>query len=291
MQLNYCFTRAGRAGPEDVAGRIPELTPLRNATVALFGLGCLGAPAAIELAKAGVADLRILDHDTLDPGTLVRWPRGLTVSGHRKVEVIKQWIIDEYPHCKIEAWPFKLGGTRSQKDLRRLPDEKIVADMTQDAALIFDATAEPGVHYYLADYSRELGIPYVGMSGTPGGWGGRVFRMKNDDSESGCYSCYLLWSQDGKIIEPPFDPNGRVQAPGCGDLTFTGTGFDMLAIAMMGVRVVVSTLCGSHDGGYPKMNWDVTHISFRNANGDLVPPVYEHYSLDVHPECPICNLK
>ena len=291
MKCEYCFTRAGRAGPEDIAARIPELTPLRNAKVALFGLGCLGAPAAIELAKAGVAELGILDHDTVDPGTIVRWPRGLTISGRFKTKVIKEWIIHEFPYCKIKDWPSKLGGIRNPDDRNKLPDEQIVEEMTQDANLIFDATAEPGVHNYLAYHARKLGIPYVGMSATPGGWGGRVFRIKNDDSRSGCYWCYLKWSKEDKIIEPPFDPNGSLQTAGCGDTTFTGTGFDMLDIAMMGVRVVVSTLCENHEVGYPRMNWDVTHISFRNEQGELLPPVYMPHSLPVHPECPICNLK
>ena len=169
MKCEYCFTHAGRAGPEDIAARIPELTPLRNAKVALFGLGCLGAPAAIELAKAGVADLRLLDHDTVDPGTLVRWPRGLSVAGRLKTVVIKEWITREYPYCKTKDWRFKLGGTRNPPKRNKPPDESIVAEMTQDASLILDATAEPGVHYYLASHARELAIPYVGMSATPGG--------------------------------------------------------------------------------------------------------------------------
>lgn len=288
-ETSYYFARTGRAGLQDIAARVPELKSLRNAKIALFGLGCLGAPAAIELAKAGVADLYILDHDTVDPGTLIRWPRGLSVSGQLKTEVIKELISRDYPYCRIKDWPFKIGSTRDPTNNNKPPDEEILAEMTQDASLIFDATAEFGVNNYLTNHARQLGIPYVGMSATPGGWGGRVFRVKNDNSKNGCYLCYLKWSEEDKIIEPPFDSNGSIQTPGCGDPTFTGTGFDMLEISMMGVRVVVSTLCGNAEDGYPSMNWDVTHISFRNEQGELVAPLYTTHRLDIHPKCPNCQ--
>ena len=37
--------RSGRAGIDAVQVRVPELAPLRDKRIAVFGLGCLGAPS------------------------------------------------------------------------------------------------------------------------------------------------------------------------------------------------------------------------------------------------------
>src|SRR5215216_2105745 len=42
----FYLARPGVAGRADLKARIPELAPLANHAVALFGLGCIGAPSA-----------------------------------------------------------------------------------------------------------------------------------------------------------------------------------------------------------------------------------------------------
>ena len=72
------------ASPTDLFTRIPELKPLREKTVAVFGLGCLGAPSVLEFARAGVECIRLVDFDVVDPATGVRWPLGFSQrSGER----------------------------------------------------------------------------------------------------------------------------------------------------------------------------------------------------------------
>ena len=43
----------------------PAIARLRNATVAVFGCGSVGAPVAINLARAGVGKLVLVDKQTL----------------------------------------------------------------------------------------------------------------------------------------------------------------------------------------------------------------------------------
>ena len=60
------FVRAGRAGREDLTSRIPELSQLHKKTVTVIGLGCLGAPSVLELARCGVGEIRIIDFDIVE---------------------------------------------------------------------------------------------------------------------------------------------------------------------------------------------------------------------------------
>lgn len=126
------------------------------------------------------------------------------------------------------------------------------------------------------------------MSGTYGGWGGKVLRILPNQL-SGCWLCYRYACENGTIPEPPSDLSGEIQPAGCADPTFTGSGFDMLQVALQGVRVAISALCAGYEGGYPSMSWDVTLISLRSEDGLLIPPTYNTYEIPPDESCPYCG--
>src|SRR5687768_13956291 len=67
------FARPARIGRSDLLSRAPELAPLPNKKVVIVGLGCLGSTTAMSLARAGVGELHLVDHDFVDPATTGRW--------------------------------------------------------------------------------------------------------------------------------------------------------------------------------------------------------------------------
>lgn len=282
--------RTSRVGPSDLFERLPELQGVENHSVAVFGLGCIGAPSAIELAKAGIGELRILDGDFVDPGTVRRWPVGLSAAGLRKVDVIKQLLRRDYPYTKVKPFDVRLGGTV----LGPIPpvyksDLKIVSEMVEGMSLIYDATAEYGVQSFLSQIARNCGIPYISVDGTQGGWGGRICRIL-PGTDKPCWACFI--SALGVTIRPPpAAPNatGVIQPEGCGEPTFTGAGFDLAQLALSGVRMAVSTLCAGAEERYPKTDWDVMIVAFRNGSGRLIRPRFRTYKLKRNPECPVCG--
>jgi molybdopterin/thiamine biosynthesis adenylyltransferase len=286
-EMTMYFTKAGRAGRDDLVLRSPELRCLTEKAVAVFGTGCLGAPSALEFARAGVADLRLLDPDRVDPGTIGRWPLGMNIVGLPKVDVLAEFVKRNYPGTTVRPVVHRIGATRFGAEGER-SDLDVMEEMTAGVSLIYDATAEIGVQQYLAMTAAELGIPYVSVAGTYGGWGGKVVCIRPEET-AGCWMCCRCALDDGTIAEPPSDPDGQVQARGCGDVTFTGAGFDMAQVAMTGVRTAVATLCEGADGGYPAMDWDVTTITLRDESGGVMVPKYDQYSLAKHPECPLCS--
>lgn len=88
--------RAGRAGRGDLAARVPSLSTLTNYRITVAGLGCVGAPSAIELAKCGVRQLCVIDPDFVDPATVRRWPLGLAAAGFNKADIIKDFLEANY---------------------------------------------------------------------------------------------------------------------------------------------------------------------------------------------------
>jgi hypothetical protein len=73
--------RTLRAGREDRGARAPAAAALAGKTIAVFGLGAIGAPLAVELARNGCGELRLVEPDDVEPGNAVRWPLGARAWG------------------------------------------------------------------------------------------------------------------------------------------------------------------------------------------------------------------
>lgn len=280
------FTRQGRTGPGDLAARTPELRGMQQKTIAVFGLGCLGAPSALEFARTDIGAIRLLDHDIVDPATSGRWPFGLDAAGLYKVNVIADFLGKNYPATRVVPVVHCVVGIRHPSSDAK-SDSDVVEEFVAGTSLIYDATAEVGVQHFLSGLAWELQIPYVAVVGTYGAWGGKVVSIIPGRTQ-GCWLCYRYACQDGTIAEPPSDPSGKVQPRGCAEVTFTGAGFDMGEVAIAGVRTAVAALDQEYDESYPRAPWDVLTMAFRNDSGQLIVPHFRGYELQRHPRCPLC---
>lgn len=282
-----CFVRADRAGRVDLASRVPELARLSSKTVAVFGAGGIGAPAVIELARAQTGELRLVDHDRFDPATAVRWPLGLAVANQPKVEALRNHLRLHYPYTNVRTWVHRLGQVRDP-GLPMLSDMRVLDEVLDGSDLIFDATAEIGIHNILSDAARERSMPYVYAHTTLGAWGGLVARVVPGRTE-GCWLCLQYALHDGTIPEPASNPHGTVQPAGCADPTFTGAGFDVATVSLEAVRTMCGILCEGMPDGYPDADWDVATLSLRDKHGRRAPATWRTFGLARHQACPRCS--
>lgn len=286
-RYSLLMARGGRAGKADIQGRNPALRGLENKKVAVFGLGCLGAPSALEFAKAGVGELRLLDNDYVEPGTIVRWPFGLqSAAGKDKSHFLSHMIAADYPFTKVMCAVCRLGKAQlSSASNNDLSERAVLTKILDGIDLIYDATAELTINRLLSSLAAERGIPYILVAGTPGMWGGRIVRIKQGEGQ-GCWSCYRHATMEGEIPSPMSDEvNGLVAPEGCSAPTFTGTSFDASEISMGGVRLAVSTLMEDISGGYPATPWDVAIVNLRDKNGASVLPQWQSHHLAKHQKC------
>jgi len=284
--------RSQRVSESDFLARIPELAGLRQCSVGIVGLGGIGAPSALEFARCQVGELRLLEYDFVEAGTLVRWPFGMSVAGYPKLHVVYNAIKRNHPYTRLQAFPGRIGmASRRRPDAR--PQHEVLSEFLDGLDLIYDATAEWGVQHLLSILASEWGIPQVYVSGTEGGWGGVVARCI--PGQAGCWFCWKKHIEEGTIPAPPAQPNGLIQPRGCGTRTFTGAGFDLAPVVSQGVRVAVQTVLSSgssrSDGtSYPPSDFDVSVLYLRERKGTTSGcPRWEHYQLPVHSECPHCR--
>lgn len=78
------FLPTYRAGEADLSTRVPAVRILRDRKVAVVGVGAVGAPLAVELARIGCRKIHLLDYDVVEPGNSIRWPLGASAWGRGK---------------------------------------------------------------------------------------------------------------------------------------------------------------------------------------------------------------
>lgn len=262
------FVRVGRVGEEALGARMPAVAGLRSKRIALVGLGALGAPACLELARSGVGELILVDNDVVDPATVRRWPIGWPAFGEAKALVLKERIEQEYPWTKVTAHTERLGAAFGP------PTKAFDVDVALAGVdLVLDATAEVGVNHFLSEVTRIRSIPYVLMNATPGARGGMVaaFNMRGGES---CWLClrHALYA-DSSVPLPPTDETGELQPAGCGDRTFAGSSFDLQEVALEAVRVIAGHLAAA--SGYPPTAWQLSLLHLRSQDGARVPLMWE----------------
>jgi len=276
------LVRAGRAGRIDFSVRTPTLSFLHNKRITVVGLGSVGAPIAIELARSGIGEISLIDFDFVEPGSVVRWPLGNSAFGLQKTAALKQFIGLNYPFTKVETVEYRFGS-------HPFDPKANLQGVLSRADLLIDATAELAIHQFLSDYAKSSKKPFLYAFLTPGGYGGLAACI-DSAKEMGCWHCLqIALREDKSIPEPPFLENADVQPVGCAERTSTFTGFDATEISLEATRMAISALSNGTKEQYPKSKWDVAIAKFRSDAGEQIPPAWTTYPLNRNPLCPACK--
>jgi len=282
VSVSAGLMRPQRAGLSDLSERLPFYSILNRKKIALAGLGCIGAPMALELARSGIGEIKILDCDTIDVGTIVRWPFGMSQTGNLKTVCIENFIRTNYPYTAVVPFNLRLGAAEEREAGGN--DLEVMDQFLEGSELLLDASADLNVNHLLSDLAKERGIPYIAVSTTYGAWGGQVVRIR-PNLTAGCWFCYRYSLETRTIPYANSDPQGEVQPGGCGTPTYTGAGFDAQEISLEGVRMSISTLTAGDINGYPAMDWDVAIVNLRSKSGEAIPPQWDTFRLEKHPLC------
>jgi len=142
-----------------------------GATV-IVGMGGLGCPAAVALARAGVDRLTLVDPDVVEVSNLHRQPLyGPEDVGRPKVEVAAERLQRAFPELEVETWALRVGPADVELLLRR-------------HAIGIDGTDSVEAKFLLSDAVARTGTPLV--SGGVVQWGGQAMRI---DPGGACLRC------------------------------------------------------------------------------------------------------
>jgi len=285
-RFDLWLIRADWGGENAWMQRAPALRPIRNKRALLIGLGAIGSPVAINLSKAGIGHLDLVDHDHVQIGNTIRWSLGWNSVGLSKVAALASYLAAEYPYTKACGYECRIGAPAAPAE-DFFSDYELIRSKMKDAEIIIDATANYRVSHFLADLAKEMSKPYLWLTSTHGGAGGVVGRIQPGITK-GCWHCFQHRLGDESIRLPADSGGDAIQAAGCSQATFISAGIDSDEIALLASRLAVATLCTDEVDGYPDFNWDIA-VADLNRGGISLAPEWSTYSLDRHTDCDTCE--
>jgi hypothetical protein len=270
--------RADWAGRNTLTQRAPFLRPLANKTVLVVGLGALGSPLTLQLARAGVGELHLLDSDHLQVGNTVRWSLGWEYAGLDKASALFWRLRFDYPYTKVSRYGCRIGQQRG--------DQELVQQLISKADLVIDASAAHRVSHYLSDQCWYLRKPYLWLTATPGSAGGVVGRVF--PGSSSCWHCFQRAMAEGRIRLPQDGGTTDVQPGGCSQPTYIGAGLDSDEVPLLASRLAVATLCRGVPEAYSDFDWNGAVVDVAR-NGNPVAPEWTTYTWAARADCQNCH--
>jgi hypothetical protein len=266
--------RTLRGGEADMGARVPAVRHLRGKTIAVVGVGALGGPLALELARNGCRELRLLDHDLVEPGNSIRWAVGASAWGQLKTEALRQLIGADYGWTTVTTLHHLIGDAGGQAG-----DAAVLAELTDGADLVLDCAANFGVTTALDDWCRPLGLPLLSLWATPPVTGGAAVVYRTG---SGCPTCLEHHYHAGSIGRPMGlgDEAALQQPAACAERTFTGGSTDLQELVLEAVRMSLELI-----GANPVAGSRIETLRLVDATGLRVPPSWRVEDLPIHPDC------
>ena len=202
-----------------------ETNILRKSHVVIIGLGSVGSVSALELARAGVGKLTLIDPDTVAITNLARHVCDLSELGIAKVKAVKRRIKKIVPRTKVHAHNIN-SNTNPDKTLQlcRGADVILVATDTENSRRLANWIA------------YELNIAAIFAGVLERATGGRVWRIV--PNVTCCYECHCA-----QLDVHPKKQVAYSKATNIRDLEVQpGLGNDIAFISHLSVRYVIESL-------------------------------------------------
>lgn len=275
----------GRRIAPDLLARTPASAGLQNKRALLVGAGAIGGFVGLELVRAGLGHLDIVDGDSIEPGNSVRWALGREYWGRPKAHALAHYAALHYPMSQVDGYAFKVGGAVTVPDRAREAAvhplewlrEKVLA-----ADVVVDATASVECQLFLEGFCRALGRPYVMGHATEGAAGGVVARFTPD--RPGCRVCLSDHWTDDTLPQPVIDPAGTLTPVGCNQPTFTGGAFDLQEVSLELVRSAIGVIVPDL---YSRDQPSLALLDLMADNRRIVPRWTAH-EITPHGGCRLC---
>ena len=151
------------------------LEKLRQARVAVFGIGGVGGYVVEALARSGVGALDLFDGDRVSLTNINRQIIALeSTVGRPKVEVAKERVLEINPECRVEA-----------RELFFTPENAGEVDFTQ-YSYVADAIDTVTSKIELIRLCREAGVPVISSMGAGNKLDPTAFRVDVMEKTSVC---------------------------------------------------------------------------------------------------------
>ena len=204
---------------------ILELSILEGKTVAIVGLGSFGSQIAIELAKAGVGNFKLLDFDRVELHNLARHTCTASELGRLKTDAIADAIWGKNPYAQVEKYPVDIN--------KNLP---LLDAVVRDSDLVIVATDNNTSRFNINDALVRHGKVGIYGRAITRAEGGDVFRYRPGGP---CYTCLVgngAFSGDEEITNED-------SARRSGQIPAYMSAADAQAVVQVGLSTDIQPIC------------------------------------------------
>ncbi len=265
---------------EERQRRAPSVAALSGKRVLVVGAGTLGGDIAVQLARAGLGSLDLIDFDRYEFGNTIRHVLPLDAVGLAKGDATMIAAQRANPFCDVRSHHLLLGSAQFQ-----VSPLAVLEGLVDACDLVVDATGAQQLTTLISRVAAEHRTPMVSAGMTNGYWGADIIRII--PGSTCCYVCYAKRQREGGVLKPDEGAEPPVAAQGCMHPAIVGAGFDAAEVAAIATRLAVQTLL--EGDGYPDSNWDHAALSFRRATEDPERPRFATESLSPSASCETCQ--
>jgi len=278
-------------------GGLLETDALAGRRVFIPGLGSGGSQIVLELAKLGVTDFDIMDHDRIEVANIARHATGLSNVGRYKTNVMTEMIHEKNPYAEVRARTEKVSW-----------DNIItVRELVRQADIVICATDDTPSRLILNRLCVEENIPCIFAGAFRRAYGGQILFVRPGTSI--CYQCFLmLIPEQARDIEISNRTHAEALAYSDRPVEIEpGLSNDIAPINTMVVKLVVQELLKGSQTSFRSLDDDLVASWYiwlnRREKGtqyeELKPLEYNvdamsilrWYGIDVkrHEACPVCG--
>ncbi|PGK52235.1 hypothetical protein CN918_31075 [Priestia megaterium] len=255
--------------------RVSHIRPLQTKHVAIIGLGAVGSPIALELTKAGVGELTLVDPDRVSIGNIVRHVSDINDVGVSKVLAVSNACKRHNPSIAVNT----------HREWWGWINETYVTQSLKGVDLVICCIGHTPNERYINDLTRRLEIPTIYAYASAGAISGRIFSVKG--SGNGCYHCHQYAIGGNKV--PSLRQPSEVTTfydEGCASPTFLGSGIDTSSISLLASRHALQLLLKDSSASIEEANYN--HLVWYAQDGLGNPQVFTE-NVKPHPSCSFCN--
>lgn len=277
---------------------ILEVDILKEKRVLIVGLGSFGSQIAVELAKAGVGSLALMDFDRVELHNLARHIATVNDIGRLKTDVVEDTVKGKNPYAQVDKYSIDLND-----------NIVLLSEEVRKADIVVCATDNNRSRFALSKVLKEESKAGIFGRAITRAEGGDVFRYRPGGP---CYSCLIGkgFSNEEEISDlQSARREGRIPAyisqEDAEAMVQVGLSSDILPICNLMVKLVLVELSKGKDSGISSLEEELTYDYYIWANrrdrhysnwkpfseAGQGPTILKWYGVRIerNPDCPLCG--
>ena len=224
---------------------LPDFSNLVTNTVGIVGLGSAGSKIALSLARSGVRNFVLVDHDVFLPENICRHELTWEDIGQHKVDAVAHQLKLIAQDIEVECYRLKLSGQEATAGVDGVLSQLGSTD------LIIDATADPITLNQLSTVACQQETPMVWLKIYAGGIGGLIarFRPNRDPNPKTMRACLLEYL--ARQNAPEIQATVNYAATDVEGETLIASDADVAVIAENTTRMALDILTKCEPSGFP----------------------------------------